>query len=56
MPRHNFLSAVVFTTTLLACLAISRSAVACMCASIEPDLAYQNAFVVFTGQSQQERW
>jgi 5-hydroxyisourate hydrolase-like protein (transthyretin family) len=49
MPRHNFLSAVALTTTLLVCLAISRSAVACMCASIEPDLAYQNAILVFTG-------
>ena len=49
MPRNSFLSATVLATTLLLFVSGSRSARACMCGSIEPDLAYQNAILVFTG-------
>jgi hypothetical protein len=49
MPRHSFLPALVLALTVLMFMSVSRSARACMCGAIEPDLAYQNAFLVFTG-------
>src|SRR4030095_12926656 len=49
MPRHSFLTAAVLATTLLTFMLVSRSASACQCGGIEPDLAYQNAILVFTG-------
>jgi len=49
MPRHSFLTAAALATTLLVFMLVSRSASACMCGAIEPDLAYQNAILVFTG-------
>lgn len=49
MARHSFLSALVLALTVLMLMSAPRSARACMCGAIEPDAAYQNAFLVFTG-------
>lgn len=46
MPRHRFLSVAVLVILLFT---VPRSVRACMCPMIEPDGAYQNAAVVFTG-------
>jgi uncharacterized protein DUF1416 len=47
MPRHSFLSVLVLALAVL--LSVSHSSRACVCGAIEPDVAYQNAFLVFTG-------
>ena len=47
MPRHSVLSVLVLALAVL--LSVSHSARACVCGAIEPDVAYQNAFLVFTG-------
>ena len=47
MSRHNFLPALVLALTVL--MSVSHSSRACVCGAIEPDAAYQNAFLVFTG-------
>jgi hypothetical protein len=49
MTRHSFLSAVVLALTAIMFVSVSPSVRACMCPGIEPDLAYQNASVVFMG-------
>src|SRR5436309_1736170 len=49
MSRHSFLPALVLGLTVLILMSVSPSARACMCGAIEPDAAYQNAFLVFTG-------
>src|SRR5512132_769983 len=47
MPRHSFLPVLLLALTLL--MSVSHSSRACICGAIEPDAAYQNAFLVFTG-------
>ena len=47
MPRHSFLPVLVLALTVL--MSVSHSSRACVCGAIEPDAAYQNAFLVFTG-------
>ena len=49
MPRHSFLSVLVLALTALTLISVSHSTRACVCGAIEPDAAYQNAFLVFTG-------
>ena len=49
MYRHSFLPALAVVLTVLVLMSMSRSARACMCGPLEPDLAYQNAILVFTG-------
>lgn len=50
MTRHSFSPALVLALTTLMLMSVSRSARACMCGAIEPDVAHQNAAVVFTGK------
>jgi len=47
MFRHSFLPVLVLALTVL--ISVSHSLRACVCGAIEPDAAYQNAFLVFTG-------
>lgn len=47
MSRYSSLPALVLVLTVL--MSASPSARACVCGAIEPDAAYQNAFLVFTG-------
>lgn len=49
MARHSFLPALVLALTGLMLMSMSHSTRACVCGAIEPDAAYQNAFLVFTG-------
>lgn len=44
---HNFVPA--FALTVLVLISAPHSARACVCGAIEPDAAYQDAFLVFTG-------
>jgi len=49
MTRHRFLPALVLALTVLMLISVSPSTRACICGAIEPDAAYQNAFLVFSG-------
>ncbi len=49
MARPNFLPAFVLAPTVLMLFCVPHSTRACVCGRIEPDAAYQNAFLVFTG-------
>jgi 5-hydroxyisourate hydrolase-like protein (transthyretin family) len=49
MYRHSFLSAHALVLTVLVLTSMPRTTRACMCGLLEPDLAYQNASLVFTG-------
>lgn len=49
MYRHSFLSAHALVLTVLVLMSMSPTARACICGRLEPDLAYQNAILVFTG-------
>ena len=49
MIRHSFLTAVVLALTALTLMSASQSTHACSCPRIQPDAAYQNAFLIFTG-------
>jgi 5-hydroxyisourate hydrolase-like protein (transthyretin family) len=49
MSRHSILSVVVFALVTLVLMSTPRTTRACMCPMIEPDVAYQNASIVFTG-------
>ena len=50
MIRHSFSVALILALVGLTMIPFLQSARACSCPFIEPDVAYQQAFLIFTGK------